>query len=131
MTFRNITLALDRLDTLYHAQIRSFDEEVLPDLETQSADRSAALESLKRLVEKMLPEMGDQQVLENQSEVEALIRHIQILIHRNSTLKSRVMATKEQLQESMSRLNAGKRAITAYGSPQSVRNRPKVLTVRK
>lgn len=130
MSIDKIAMDLEKLDVLYAEQIRSFDAQVLPDLKTQIEDRKKAFDTLKQHLTDILPAMKDQDIVEDHNAMEEMIKHLKLLAQQNQTLKGRVEAVKERLKTSMAQLNTGKKVINAYRAPQSVRNRPKVFTIR-
>jgi seryl-tRNA synthetase len=130
MDLHEITKDLEKLDALYTEQIRSFDAQTLPDLETHTKERQEAFDQLKTHMAALLPAMGDKDIERNQGVMEEMMGHLKLLAKQNSTLKTRVEAVKEELKTSMARLKTGKKVINAYRAPQSIRNRPKVLTIR-
>ncbi len=130
MNFKKIAQDLDKLDALYQEQIRSFDTQVLPDLEAQTEDRKRVFDQFKKHMAAFLAAIKDKDVAENFETIEEMNRHLKLLAHQNDALKNKVEAFKTELKASMTRLKTGKRVINAYRAPQSVRNRPKVLTIR-
>jgi hypothetical protein len=130
MDLKEITKDLKRLDALYTEQIRSFDTEVLPDLETQTKEREKAYDQLKKHTATLLTGMKDKNIVKSHGAMEEMINHLKLLVKQNRTLKNKVQAHKKGLQTSMTRLKTGKKVMDAYRAPQSLRNRPKVLTIR-
>lgn len=131
MSIDKIAIDLEKLDVLYEEQIRSFDAQALPDLKAQIEDRKKAFDTLKQHVADILPAMKNQDIVENHNAMEEMITHLTLLVQQNKTLKGRVEAVKEELKTNMAQLNTGRKVINAYRAPQSVRNRPKVLNIRK
>ncbi len=131
MSIDKIAMDLEKLDVLYAEQIRSFDAaQALPDLKTQIEDRKKAFDTLRQHVADILPAMKDQDIVANHDAMEEMVKHLKLLAQQNKTLKGRVEAVKEELKTNMAQLNTGRKVINAYRPPQSVRNRPKVLTIR-
>lgn len=130
MSIDKIAMDLEKINVLYVEQIRSFDAQALPDLKTQIEERKKAFDTLKQHVGDVLSAMKDHGIVENHNAMEEMIKHLKLLARQNKTLKGRVEAVKEALKTNMAQLNTGRKVIDAYRAPQSIRNRPKVLTIR-
>ena len=127
METAHIDHTLDRLESIYEKHILSFDEEILPDLEAQIEERRATLSVLKETMAEFLP---DPSAAEDWAEVHRLTGRFEKLKHQITLLISKVEVHRNDLEQGMKQMVQGKQAIHAYGSPGSLRNRPRVITVR-
>jgi hypothetical protein len=127
MTLKILKDALEKLETIHQDQIDSFGNSLLPDLEAQIEERQNAFSEIKTIISDMALTLDQ---VEDPKEIEELLTGIKFLIKQNSVLKSKAQTHKNDLKERMKQANKGKQAISAYGSPDSVRNRSKVINFR-
>lgn len=130
MSLELLNSELERLAEVYSSQISSFDEMLMPDLQEQSEQRDKLLKQIKNLMKTDF-HTEDQEPQDALVKIKEMADRIEGLLQQNMTLVSKVKGVREELSQSMSRLTRGRRAISAYGSPQSLRNRSKVINVRK
>ena len=125
MGFNKVKKALDRLNSLQQDQITTFATDLLPDLEQQMAQRKQGFADLKNaMADLMSPTTTDPT---DAPGVKEIIAQIQVLMHQNKALSSRVQHHREGLKKSMDGVKKGRKVVLAYGSPIFHRNPPKVI----
>jgi hypothetical protein len=127
--FDRVNAAISQLEEIQARQVESFDQLLMPDLETQTLEREQGFERVKQEVAGFIDLAG---IEDTPDRAESMIRHlsdrISILLSQNETLTRKVNLHRDRLQDSMKGLVKGKKAIGAYGSPASVSNRPRAIS---
>lgn len=127
--FQEITQILDRLESIQDEQIRSFDAELLPDLETQGAERKDGFEELQKAIAGFIAHAErETDELRKETLVKALDEKIYQILAQNRKLYQKVKAHRDRLQDSLKGINKGKKVIRAYGSQAGSRPRAISLT---
>lgn len=128
MEYNALHQILDRMEHTYAHQISSFENQILPDLDAQIKKRQADFLLFQKAVEECLPGIA---ASNPESEVlDDFITKLERLKHQLTTLTQKVQTHRNDLAQSMKNVTKGKRAMTAYGSPASLRNRSRVITLR-
>ena len=128
LEFCEVENALNRLENLQDEHIDSFQTQLLPDLESQTAKRREAFDHLACCLEKFfsqLPEEDEQTV----SMIQTFTKQITRLQHQNLILKEKVELHKEDLQARMRQITKGRKAIGSYRPPSSFLNRPRAISL--
>ncbi len=125
MEFNKVKKALDRLDGLQQEQIKTFDTDLLPDLESQMTQRKQGFANLENaMADLMSPAKTD---IADASAVKEIVAQIQVLMHQNKALSSRIQHHRDELKKSMNGVKKGRKVVLAYGSPIFHSNPPKVI----
>jgi len=128
---QQIKKALYKLDELQAGHIKSFQSQVLPDLEKQIIERQAGFYELKKNMATFLQKTATVDIMEDTPMVQDVKEYLRLLMYQNKTLRSLVETHKNELETSMKHIVKGRRTIHAYGSLVSKSNRPKVISLRK
>jgi len=127
--FKKVERTLHRLQDLHKIHMKSFDQEVLPDLERQSEDRDIEMGVLMKSVSTLL-ELAKTETGENtKSMLHALTERMTPLLEQNKVLETRVSAFRDQLRKEMKQVSKGKNAISSYRSSAAVSNNPRVISI--
>lgn len=127
--YQNINRVLDRLDTLHDEHIRSFDESLMPDLETQSLEREEAIASLGATINTLLENTVSPVSDEAGENLAAIREKVRRILRLNRILSGRVKEHKQGIENSIRKISTGRKVLRSYGSPSMVLNRPKVISV--
>ena len=128
-TLKKVEETLNRLDDLHKAHMKSFDKEVLPDLEKQSADRAIEVDRLMKRVEGLV-KLSQMQTRENtESIIITLNERVTILLEQNKALITKVHASRDRIKNNMKQISKGKKVISSYRSSAAVSNNPRVLSI--
>ncbi|MCP4118202.1 MAG: hypothetical protein GY737_22950 [Desulfobacteraceae bacterium] len=129
--FLRIKKTLKKLDELHMSHFESFDNDSVPDLEEQSAERETEVENLKESISRFLT-MAE---IEPHGDAEAMMlflnNRITNLLEQNNALEIKVVAYREKIRNSMKQISRGKQAIGSYGSSAGLVNKPKVISLTK
>lgn len=117
------TKMLNRLNKLQENHINSFKEELMPDLEKQSAERNRAMEKIKKqfnIVKEITEFNDDKTILFFNSQISTLIE-------QNKILEKEIRYHRDCIKKSMKKIAAGKKVLTSYGLSGTYSNSPKVM----
>jgi hypothetical protein len=129
LEFENVKHALTRLDRIQAEHIESFQTQLLPDLEYQTALRQEAFDSLTTRLNIFLGQADRYDKEQMTSMVLWVKEQVSGLQHQNLMLKECVEAYKNDLKERMNGLTRGKRALGSYGPSSSFSKRPRVISL--
>ena len=126
--FYEVENALNRLESLQDEHIESFQTQLLPDLEGQTAKRKEAFNHLTCCLEKFFTQAskGDEKTV---SMIQIFSKQIERLQHQNLVLKEKVETHREDLKARMKKITKGRKAIRSYRPPSSFLNRPRAISV--
>nr|NJM03598.1 hypothetical protein [Desulfobacula sp.] len=127
--FHSIKEAFRRLEKIHSRHLGSFDVEAMPDLGRQNLERKKEFDQFKEDMRQWLTINAPGMDTETQSMVQYMIDRIHRLLEQNKIMEKRVRRYKEDLQKKMKALSKGKQAISAYGSPPSILNRPRAINI--
>ncbi len=127
--FQHINNTLKKLDKMQASHIKSFDTELMPDLELQLIERNEGFNKLKQSVKKFIDDAGLDNNADKESMAAVFIGHISTLISQNKVLEAKVRVHRDGLKASMKKILRGKQVIDSYGSPSSVLNRPRAINL--
>ena len=127
--YQQVTKLLHRMEEMQEHHINMFDIQVMPDLENQMMQRKHLFDQLANAVNRFMHQPN----LETHMDTDGMTRHLHDqmgrLLHQNNILAQKVNTHKNQLQESLNNISRGKHAIRSYGSPSSLANRPRAISV--
>ena len=127
--FKNVEDTLNRLDDLHKIHMESFDHDVLPDLEKQSADRAVEVETLVKRI-RGLVKLAQTQTRENtESMMFVLNDRVTILLEQNKALRTKVHTSRDCIKNNLKQISKGKKVISSYRSSAAVSNNPRVLSI--
>lgn len=127
--FRQIRDTLDSLDKIQMDHIESFDTDLMPNLECQLVERKKEFNKLEKNIRQFISNAGLDSNPDTESMILFFIERINKLLDQNKTLEKRVKAHRDTLQETMKKTSRGKQVIGSYGSPSSVSNRPRAISL--
>lgn len=125
--FNGITSAVNRLERIQNEHIESFQTQVLPDLEAQTAERKKAFDSLIRSLDMFFTRSGQDE--QTAVLMRSLTERIQGLQNQNRILKEKVETYREDLKARMKHLAKARKGINAYRPPSSFSNRPRAISL--
>jgi predicted nucleic acid-binding Zn-ribbon protein len=127
--FKNVKRTLHRLQDLHKIHMKSFDQDVLPDLERQSQDRDIEMGLLMKSVSTLM-ELTKNETGENtKSMLHALTEKMTPLLEQNKVLETRVSAFRDQLKKNMKQVSKGRNAISSYRSSTAASTNPRVISI--
>lgn len=127
--FKKIEKTLHRLQNLHKIHMKSFDQEVLPDLEKQSEDRDIEMGVLMKRVRTLMELAKNETGEDTKSMLHALTEKMIPLLEQNKVLETRVSAFRNQLKKDMKQVSKGRNAISSYRSSAAVSNNPRVINI--
>ncbi len=121
---------MDEIQILQDAHIRSFDTELLPDMEKHCQER-------QHIFDRFYVESGvliaHLETLQDKNIVESIVEHVNKrisgLLHQNDLLSQKTMEHRTRIQDSLNNLSRGKTAMDSYGTPAYIKNRPRAIYV--
>ena len=120
---------LNRLDDLHRTHMESFDREVLPDLEKQSAERAVEVDRLMKRVGGLIKLAQTQTRTSTESMMLGLNDRVTILLEQNKALRTKVQASRDGIGDNLKQISKGKKVISSYRSSAAVSNNPRVLSI--
>jgi hypothetical protein len=130
MGFDQIRKALKNIDNLQEKHLAGFDTKVLPDLEQQMDERRLGFCELEKAMADLMPQLKTNETLSQDPALTDMVDHLRVLLHQNKTLAARIQHHKDGLSRSIQKISKGRKAISAYGSSASHRNRSKVINLK-
>ncbi|WP_022664680.1 hypothetical protein [Desulfospira joergensenii] len=127
--FHEVENALKRLEKIQAEHIESFQIQLLPDLEAQTAKRREAFDNLICCLEKFFTRTGQDDEEQTASMVLIFKKQLKGLQRQNLTLKEKVEAYREDLRARMKHLAKGRKVIDSYRPPSSFSNRPRAISL--
>ncbi len=129
--FIQIKKTLKRLDDLHSSHLESFNNDSMPDLEKQSAERDTEVNNLKNSISHFITMAEIEPHTDAKSMMLFLNNRITTLLDQNNALEVKVTTYREKIRNSMKQISKGKQAIGSYGSPAGLVNKPKVISLTK
>ncbi len=126
---KKVEETLNRLDDLHRTHMESFDKEVLPDLEKQSAERAIEVDRLMKRVGGLVKLAQTQTRATTESMMLSLNDRVTILLEQNKALRTKVKASRGQIENNLKQISKGKKVISSYRSSAAVSNNPRVLSI--
>ncbi len=128
--YHSVMKTMDEIQILQENHIQSFNTQLMPDLETHCQER-------KHIFDRFYTEAGTlisnlETILDKdraKEVVESVNNRIAGLLAQNSILSQKALEHKNRIQESLNNLSQGKRAMTSYGTPSYIQNRPRAIRI--
>jgi hypothetical protein len=127
---KQLKATLIKFDVLHTNHINAFDTQTHLDLDTQMNERKAEFTNLMKHFNIFIDKTENINESESTCEVEKITKQISQLMHKNKTLKLKIQTHRDELGKSIKQITRGRQAIHAYGTPESYRNRSKVLNFK-
>ncbi len=127
--FTKVEETLNRLDDLHRTHMESFDREVLPDLEKQSAERAVEVDRLMKRVGGLIKLAQTQTMTSTESMMLTINDRVTILLEQNKALRTKVQASRDGIEDNLKQISKGKKVISSYRSSAAVSNNPRVLSI--
>lgn len=126
---KKVEETLNRLEDLHRTHMESFDRDILPDLEKQSAERAVEVDRLMKRVGGLAKLAQTQTRATTESMMLTLNERVTILLEQNMVLRTKVKASRGRIENTLKQISKGKKAIGAYRSSVVVLNNPRVLSI--
>jgi len=127
--FQQIRKTLNLLDKMQADHIDSFDTQLMPNLELQSEERKKTFNCLNQEFKLFLKNTEQFDDADTKTMVSFFIQRIEMLMNQNRLLEKKVREYRDNLKEHMKSISKGKKAIGSYGSPSSISNRPRAISL--
>ncbi len=116
--------SLIRYNDMQQTHIKSFETELMPDIEKQNFERSKAFEELKNLLNQEFTNIKADE--NNLHHVKKCSEHLASILSEGDLLSKRINVYKKELMSHMKQIQNGKKAMQGYGQLGAV-NFPKVM----
>ncbi len=126
---KEVEETLNRLDDLHRTHMASFDREVLPDLEKQSAERAVEVDRLMKRIGGLVKLAQTQTRTTTESMLLTLNDRVTTLLEKNKALRTKVQASRDGIGNNLKQISKGKKVISSYRSSAAVSNNPRVLSI--
>ncbi|HAR34221.1 MAG TPA: hypothetical protein DCR95_09095 [Desulfobacter sp.] len=127
--FKAVEDTLNRLYDLQTDHLASFDKQVLPDLEQQSAERDIEVSRLIRNVDILVKQLEIETGTETESMLFFLNDRVTGLLDQNRALEVKVKAVRDNIKNRMKQLSKGTSVIGSYRSSAAAAYTPKVISI--
>ena len=129
--FKAVEETLNRLHDLQADHLASFDEQALPDLEQQSAERDIEVSRLIRNVNTLVKQLETE--TETGAEAESMLfflnNRVTKLLEQNRALEVKVHAVRDNIKNRMKQVSKGTSVIGSYRSSAAAAYAPKVISI--
>ena len=127
MTYKSSKLmeSLSHYSDMQQAHLKSFETELIPDIEKQNFERSKAFQELKNLLNQEIGNINAEE--EDLNLVKLYSERITSILSFEDLLKERIMKYKKELLSHMKQIQHGKKAMKGYGQLGNS-NSPKIMS---